>query len=523
MNGSGSVIVDPNATMIISKAFTNSGFTITNNGTVRWTAGNVTLNNGATVNNQAGAVFQVEDSVTLNSTAGAGTFNNYGTFRRLAVAGQPFGATQVQVAFNSLVSPGQPPSTVDVQSAAVQFQGAGTFQATITTAAGTVVEFDGPGTTNTLLDGTAFSGAGTVRVTQRGRVALADNSKVTNSATFEIGGFDPRLPTRMDSGILMGSGVFRNTGTLNWRVGYIVNVLQVDNQGVLTISSEDITDPVQLDSSVLLNESTMTWTLVANNILQITNANPNRRSQIINRGLFDVQNDSTLVNDRNQPGLDFLNQLTGIFQKSAGNRTTTIQPAFTNDGSIQLLGRTVSFAGGVSQSGTALLANGTLLAPWYALNGGWLDLGGTNGTGRLSLSGGTLTIAAGATLRGLGTIDGSVINAGTVNLGAAGAPVGWLMITGDYTQTGTLVLRLQQAQGEQYDYLQIGGTANLGGTLQVTALPGFNPAANDVFQILIYAQEVGDFNRPYTLPPLNAPRTWAAAAPGATDLDLTVQ
>jgi hypothetical protein len=77
--------------------------------------------------------------------------------------------------------------------------------------------------------------------------------------------------------------------------------------------------------------------------------------------------------------------------------------------------------------------------------------------------------------------------------------------------------------GMQYDRLIVTGTANLAGTLQVTAPPGFNPAVNDQFSILTYAQHQGDFNRPYLLPTLPNPRQWAATAPGATELLLTVQ
>ncbi len=511
---------------------TDSGFTITNTNLVRWTGGIITLNNGATINNQAGAVFQVESDATMNNTAGAATFNNYGTFRKIQFpAQQPFGVTLLQVAFNSVPAQGQQglPS-IDVQFHGLRFQRNSTYQATISIAAGARIDFSGGFGRYTLLDGTTFTGAGTARVTNFAAVVLADNSKAINSATFEIGGFDPLMPTALNaaSGMLTGSGVFQNMGTLNWRWGSIVNVLQVNNQGVMSMGSEDpLNTPLTLDSSVLKNENTLNWT--RGNIFQTTNSNPDRKSQIINQGLFDVRTDGTLQNDANNPGLDFLNQ--GLFQKSLGNGTTTVQMPFTNSsGAIFLLGRTISFAGGITQTGlgTISLANGTLQAPSINITGGSFDLG-TNGAGTLTVTN-LLSIPQGVTLSGLGTINGSVSNSGTLSLGANGAPVGRLTISGSYTQTatGTLTLRLQQAQGQQYNRLQIGGTANLAGTLQLQALNldsegRFIVAAGDTFTLLSYNQVIGNFNQPYPLPRLVPNVAWVPPTLGATTLVLTIR
>jgi hypothetical protein len=129
------------------------------------------------------------------------------------------------------------------------------------------------------------------------------------------------------------------------------------------------------------------------------------------------------------------------------------------------------------------------------------------------------------TLTGIGSITGEVRNEGTIDLGQGGAPVGLLSINGDYTQTetGALRLRLQAAANSQYDRVAISGTATLGGALTVAALGGFAPVQGDMFAILTYTNHNGDFNQPYGLPALNAPRSWAPASPGPTSLTLTVQ
>ena len=105
-----------------------------------------------------------------------------------------------------------------------------------------------------------------------------------------------------------------------------------------------------------------------------------------------------------------------------------------------------------------------------------------------------------------------------------GWAVGALSITGDYTQfaTGTLNLRVRAAANLDYDRVYVTGTASLAGTLRLTPLGGFAPAQGDAFEILTYANVGGDFET-YDLPMLNAPRTWAPPAPGATDLTLRVQ
>jgi hypothetical protein len=252
--------------------------------------------------------------------------------------------------------------------------------------------------------------------------------------------------------------------------------------------------------------------------------NPNRKAEILNFGFFNIASDANMTNDQNNPGLDFINEPGGTFRKTAGTGTSTIQVLFENFGTLDIMGRAVSFSGGFIQNGgQVFLSNGLLDTTFYGLNNGTLVLGNT-GSGQVKASSG-LTIAQGSTLAGIGTVVGSVTNSGNIDLGQFGAPLGLLTVSGDYTQTGTgsLKLRLLQAQNHQYDSLAITGTATLAGTLTVVDLPGFNPAPGDIFTILTYAQEVGDFNQPYNLPALNPPRSWVAAQPGATSLKLVVQ
>ena len=197
---------------------------------------------------------------------------------------------------------------------------------------------------------------------------------------------------------------------------------------------------------------------------------------------------------------------------------------FLTYGTVNLFSGTLVFTRGVIQdAGSTVLAGGILDSAWYALNGGTLDLG-DNG---FVLATAGLNIAQGASLWGVGIVQGDLTNSGTINLGGSGEPLGLLTISGDFTQTstGTLILRLQKAQNQQYDRLSVSSTATLAGTLQGVAQAGFNPVNLDEFAILTVqagGSVVGNFNTPYTLPALGVGLSWSWVL-GAGGLTLKVK
>ena len=93
---------------------------------------------------------------------------------------------------------------------------------------------------------------------------------------------------------------------------------------------------------------------------------------------------------------------------------------------------------------------------------------------------GTTTISNGAFLRGNGGINGDLVNNGTV---APGFSPGTLLIAGNFTQGPSGTLEIELASAIDFDRLIIGGTATLGGTLQLIALDGYDPI-NDSFIFL---------------------------------------
>jgi hypothetical protein len=91
-----------------------------------------------------------------------------------------------------------------------------------------------------------------------------------------------------------------------------------------------------------------------------------------------------------------------------------------------------------------------------------------------------VTVEAGGTLTGPGTIVGTLFNSGFVQPGDA---PGTLTISGNYTQSSAGTLNIRLASTSSFDRLIIGGHATLDGTLRLTLLNGFKPTSGQ-FNIL---------------------------------------
>ena len=109
-------------------------------------------------------------------------------------------------------------------------------------------------------------------------------------------------------------------------------------------------------------------------------------------------------------------------------------------------------------------------------------------SGTADLGGRTLNLAG--TLSGSGTIIGTVVNSGQIELTSL------LTIQGNYTQTaqGTLNIAIGgTTAGTDYGQLNVTGLATLNGTLNVALTNGYLPNAGDSFQVLLFGSVSGDF------------------------------
>ncbi len=114
--------------------------------------------------------------------------------------------------------------------------------------------------------------------------------------------------------------------------------------------------------------------------------------------------------------------------------------------------------------------------------------------GLTTLNGGTLEADGlldleGGVLNGAGTLQGTVLNNAEIDVGQPGSP-GVLMVTGDYSGSGTLVIEIGGTNpGSDFDQLTIGGQATFAsGTLTVNLINGFqpNPSNPDSFQVMTF-------------------------------------
>lgn len=118
--------------------------------------------------------------------------------------------------------------------------------------------------------------------------------------------------------------------------------------------------------------------------------------------------------------------------------------------------------------------------------GGEIDLGSTEIVGSLTVNGGVLS--------GSGLIQGDLtINGGFL---APGHSPGLIAVSGNYTQGsgGTLIVEAAGGEANQFDQVQIGGTATLNGALILHTIGGYVPIPNDSFVPLGFHGVSGAFS-----------------------------
>ncbi len=98
---------------------------------------------------------------------------------------------------------------------------------------------------------------------------------------------------------------------------------------------------------------------------------------------------------------------------------------------------------------------------------------------------GPVSLDAGGTLKGSGTVGGDLNNEGILSPGNS---PGIIVVNGNYAQavTGSLEIEVQGTNPStpDFDQLFVNGTVTLAGALDVSLLNGFAPSAGDSFQIL---------------------------------------
>jgi hypothetical protein len=171
------------------------------------------------------------------------------------------------------------------------------------------------------------------------------------------------------------------------------------------------------------------------------------------------------------------------------------------------------------QSGAGLAADGNgdgtvNQADYDVWQSNFGDTGGSGSTsgGLLAIHGGTLKVP---------NITGSLINTGGTY--AASAVPGLRTIGGSLAENlGVMQVLIGGINaGSNYDQIQVGGAASLGGTLLVQLANSFTPSLGQSFEFLTAAGSVSGTFSTMTLPSLGAGKAWQLLYEDS-DLKLTV-
>jgi hypothetical protein len=254
---------------------------------------------------------------------------------------------------------------------------------------------------------------------------------------LELGG-DWALPTTTIN-ILRNAGI-KSPGTIT-------------NAGSLTIQG----------NAYLYASLNNTGTIVQNLVL----SNPsdrlslNQSANINNSGIYEFQAGEI----RNQVDSIGVFNNSGTFRKTSSGLSIVSVP-FYNTGTIESLMGTVSFYNSYTHNNANLI----------------LKSGNVSFTNPLTINGGNI--------EGNGNINATITNSGLLNPRyVSNTEFGRLTINGNYTETNNASINIQlggNTAAVNFDQIDINGTANFDGTLNVSLLNGFTPTLGNTFDVLTY-------------------------------------
>ncbi|MFL6246259.1 MAG: IPT/TIG domain-containing protein [Thermoanaerobaculia bacterium] len=346
------------------------GFTLNVAGTANWSGGTIHLNGYAvaTLNIQAGGVFNAQSDDSITNTYYSGTIVNNGTFRKSGGAG------------TTAIGSGVPFSNagrIDVLSGTLA-------AASLTLNAGTIIS----GTGFTVASGTTtVSGASNV---EAGSSMTQSGGKITGASSLSVSGVFNWTGGSMDSG--SGNVTIAAAGVLN-----------LSGAGAKTIG----------EGFQLINNGTAHWTggsLVINGYVAsgFTNAAT---------GLFSVECDASITNTYYNG--TFTNY--GTFRKTITGGTTALTSGvpFLNYGRIEIL------SGVMTAPSVTMQAGGVIAGTGFKVAAGTLNIAGNStleAGASMALAGGQISGAATFTIDGtLNWTGGSLTgNAGDVTVSTSG-------------------------------------------------------------------------------------------------------
>jgi hypothetical protein len=458
-------------------SITNTGGMISANGANSFVAvvNPSTTLTGGTVEAVNGGTFQL-DSVTQGATLNAGASSNL-TLIGAQVTG---GAVNVNATgtLNLWTSPSSINSTLSNYGAIV-VDAATTVGGAMTNYSGGVINVNG--SSLSLQAGGTYTNNGAINLNSA-------TLKLQGSGTVSLSGSGTLNMNGSGSGIFSTAAgqTFDNGAGHTIQGGGTIEPYALTNEGTITAAGSAL---LTIDSTSITNDGTFgveAGSALALGSSPFSNYSGNTLTggTYAVAGAFEFQGADIVTN---QADLQ-LSESWYIANGLGGSGTTNLTENGTN-GSFDLQNGAVF---GTSQQftneGNVIVGPGSTFDALASGSSAYLQTAGTtlvDGTltGNVDLEGGSLS--------GSGEVDGNLYNAMAVDPGDA---PGTLLISGNYTQTAGGVLNIELLNAVVYDQLKVLGSAQLGGTADVTLLPGYVLDDGDVFTILMCSSVSGAFS-----------------------------
>ncbi|MFM6243108.1 MAG: Calx-beta domain-containing protein, partial [Dolichospermum sp.] len=343
------------------------------------------------------------------------------------------------------------------------FNNSGTFRKTNAGTAIVSVPFYNTGTVNVelgtlLLLGGGRSNGGIFNISRFGTLELKSAGATLTNNTYLL---DSNTQIN-GTGTLMISGGFLELDS-DWTLPTTtINILR--NAGIKSPGTITNAAGLTIQGNAYLYASlNNTGTIVQNLVL----SNPsdrlslNQSANINNSGIYEFQAGEI----RNQVDSIGVFNNSGTFRKTSSGLSIVSVP-FYNTGTIESVMGTVSFYNSYTHNNANLI----------------LKSGNVSFTNPLTINGGNI--------EGNGNINATITNSGLLNPRyVSNTEFGRLTINGNYTETNNASINIQlggNTAAVNFDQIDINGTANFDGTLNVSLLNGFTPTLGSTFDVLTY-------------------------------------
>jgi hypothetical protein len=321
---------------------------VNNIGSAVWTDGTLLLNEGATWNNLAPSTFEIDASVVVDSTSGQlpGTFTNAGHF---LVAG--VGGTTVVFRSGSFNNNG----TAVIHAGTLQLLDGSTSSGQFTLDDLATLDLGGSVRGYNFTSSSSLSG-GTVRFSSATATsvdgAYAATASVVAGGVVIFGATASTETLQLDAGTLGARASFTITTRLSWSGGTMsglgggTTTLGFGATGELIGGANKI-----LTDRLFTNRGTVTWTGTGSLVFNGTAVWNNQVT-----ATFDIRNDANVTGTS---GTTAFNN-SGNVRKSSGSGTSRfVNPAFNNDGLVQVNTGLLSTEGGGTHNGQFTVSAGS--------------------------------------------------------------------------------------------------------------------------------------------------------------------